>query len=584
MATLQRKTSRVRAASLLAVLLAACEAQQPATDAEVIVIGAGIAGISAALEAESQGVRVLVVEMNSVPGGHAVKAGGFALIDTPLQRARGFRDSPEIAYRDLIAWGEDADPGWVRFYAEQARVQVHDWLAGMGVKFAMVLDTPEDTVPRFHFTRGAAVNAIVPMLREAHRRAHIGFAWNTEATEIVREESGIAGVRTRNTRNGTTRLYRAPAVIIATGGFESDLALVRRSWTTSLPPPDRLLIGSGEYARGSGLQLASTLGARLTRLDHQVIFANGLPDPRDPAGERGLLTQNPAAIWVDATGRRFTNEAAATKVTDRAVLRSTPATHWLIFDAVGVKPLTIRGAAWLSATTIKKEIMENPVLVKRGDSIADLAAAAGLPVDALADTIARYNRFIERGIDTDFGRIAPGTGPAPQQIRTPPFYAIQLYPMTRKSMGGLAIDREARVLDTEGKAIDGLFACGEVTGVAGINGSFGGSGTFLGPSVLIGRVAGRSAVASLPDLGRRDEAQSSPSTPAAQPALPPDADSLATMIAQKRAGYWHFGVSHALVLERKEQCASCHKGAWPPGPAASSEQRLVQLDACTRCH
>jgi flavocytochrome c len=574
---------------LAALLLTACAPGTPPRDADVIVVGAGIAGISAALEAESQGARVLVMEMSSVPGGHAVRAAGFALVDTPLQQAKGLRDSPDIAYRDIMAWGEDADPGWVRFYADNARTQVHDWLVSLGVKFAFVLDTPEDTVPRFHFTRGAAVNAIVPMIGQALKRGRIEFVWNSEATGVLQENGRIAGVNTRNTRSGAERAYRAPAVIVATGGFQSNLELVRKTWNTSVPAPERLLIGAGAFALGSGLRIAEPVGARLYRMDHHVTYGNGLPDPRDPAGEHGLLTQNPAAVWVDATGRRFTNEAAPAKVTDRAVIRNSPATVWLIFDAEGLKKLTIRGTAWLSTETIRKEILDNPALVKRADSIADLAAAAGLPPDALTDTITRFNRFIEQGMDTDFGRIGPGTTP-PAQLKKPPFYAIQLYPMTRKSMGGLAIDRETQVLDGEGKPIPGLFAAGEVTGVAGINGSFGGSGTFLGPSVLTGRVAGRSAVAFLPELPKAADGEAG-TAPASAPAAgdagvspAPDAAALGALLQQKRDGYWHFGVAHTLVLERKDECASCHKGSWPPGPAVTTEQRLVQLESCTRCH
>ena len=127
--------------------------------------------------------------------------------------------------------------------------------------------------------------------------------------------------------------------------------------------------------------------------------------------------RDPGMAWL-ASPRFLPVIMAATRFSRWSTLLSrTPATHWLIFDADGAKRLTIRGAAWLSASTIRKEIIENPVLVKRGASIAELAAAAGLPTDALADTVTRYNRFIERGTDTDFGRIGPGTGPAPPPIR-----------------------------------------------------------------------------------------------------------------------------------------------------------------------
>jgi len=586
-----RAPSRLRAlagAALLLLALAACQAPRPpAADADVIVIGAGIAGLAAALEAESHGARVLVIEANSVAGGHAVKAGGFALVDTPLQRSKGYADAPDIAYRDLMAWGEDADPWWVRHYVDNVREQVHDWLVGMGVKFVVVLDTPEDTVPRFHFARGAAVNAVVPMIRAALARGRIEFLWNTEVTQVLRRDGAIAGVATVRNRTGGKRVYHAPAVVLATGGYQNDLARVRETWNPDVPAPARLLAGAGQYALGSGLDLVEPFGVAFTRLDHQVTFVNGLPDPRDPSGEHGLLAQNPAALWVDATGRRFTNEAAPSKVTDRAVLRLPQATHWLVFDAQGARNLTIRGAAWLNAQTLRAEILDNPTLVKRADSVGALAEAAGLPRAALEETVERFNRFVERNDDTDFSRVGPGTAaPPPPPVRQPPFYAIQLFPMTRKSMGGVAVDHDARVVGGAGQEIRGLFAAGEVTGVAGINGSFGGSGTFLGPSVLMGRMAGRGAVALALGPAALTAAPAADAPPVGPAAEPPPARrvDLDALLHQDRRGYWHFNVSHALVQERREDCAGCHQSPWPPGPAITREQRLVQAQTCTRCH
>ncbi len=569
-----------------ALALAGCGTPStPANDADVIVVGAGIAGLAAALEAESHGARVLVVEVNSVGGGHAIGAGAIALVDTPLQRARGHSDSPDIAFRDFLAWGEDPDPGWTRRYAEASRTEVHDWLAGMGVRFATLADTPEDSVPRLHQVRGAGL--VVPLLRAALQRERISFLWNTEVTSILRLEGQMAGVRTRRLRSAGERLYRAPAIILATGGFEANLELVRRYWRQDLPAPGRLLVGAGPFARGSGLTLAEPFGAALARLDRQAIAVNGLPDPHDSGGERGLLVDDPAAIWVDATGRRFTNEAAPVKVIDRAVLALAPATHWLVFDAAGTRSLRVRGATWLTPARVKTEILANATLVKTAGTIEDLAAAAGLPTGALAETVQRFNRFVETGMDTDFGRIGPGmTEAPPRAIREPPFYAMQLYPTTQASMGGLAIDPEGRVLGGAGQVLRGLFAAGEVTGVAGINGSHGGTGTFLGPAVLTGRVAARSAVALA--LGPQALATTTAS-PAAGPATPPvairrESGDLPALLATPRAGYWHFEVSHARVLEQRAACGDCHQRSWPPAPAITREQRLVQLDSCARCH
>ncbi len=577
--------------TVIALLLAACQPLDSSRhDADVIVVGAGIAGLAAALEAEHYGARVLLIDANSVPGGHAVKAGGLALVDTPLQRARGWQDSPDLAFRDLMAWGEDADPWWVRHYVDNSRTEVHDWLVALGVKFAVVIDTPEDSVPRFHFARGTAVHVVTPMLQAVLRSPRIELVLNTEVTGIIRRDGQMDGVRTRRTRGGGKRLYRAPAVIITTGGYQNDLAQVRDSWRSDLPAPARLLSGAGEFARGSGLKLAEPFGAALTRLDDQVTFVDGLPDPRDGSGTRGLQVQNPVAMWVDATGRRFTNEAAPSKVTDLAVLQLAPATHWLVFDAEGEKRLQVRGAAWLNRQSIEREILGNETLVKRTDTVPELAAAAGLPVAALLDTVERFNRFVEQGADTDFGRVGPGSAAAaPLAIRKPPYYAVQLYPMSRKSLGGLAVDQHTQVLGGAGQALRGLFAAGEVTGVAGINGSHGGSGTFLGPSVLMGRMAGRSAVA----LALGEQALKQPAAAAVLPASTDDATSrpakpravdLAALLARERAGYWHFAVSHTLVTERGLACDGCHQSAWPIGAAISREQRLVQLDSCTTCH
>jgi predicted oxidoreductase len=131
-------------------------AAQAPVDAEAIVVGAGLSGLAAAVEMGRAGVDVLVVDMNSVMGGHAVMAGGFAIADTPLQQRLGYEDSPEQAIADWLEWTEDGDPEWTRFYAENSRELIYDWLAEMNVEFVRVQSGWENSVPRFHFTpRGA---------------------------------------------------------------------------------------------------------------------------------------------------------------------------------------------------------------------------------------------------------------------------------------------------------------------------------------------------------------------------------------------------------------------------------------------
>jgi len=470
--------------------LVACRGEVAQQDADVIVVGAGIAGLSAALEASAAGAEVLVIEKSSVSGGHAVVAGGFALVGTPLQARKGLTDTPEIAYRDLMAWGEDADADWVRAYAENSRTEVYDWLTALGVKFVVVLDTPEDTVPRFHFTRGTSVNVIVPMLRAALDRDNIRFQTNSSATALTRTGETVTGVKIRNTRTGTESVFHAQSILLATGGFQSNLDMVRAH--LNFEPPEHLLIGSAQFATGSGIELGEAAGASLSRMDHQVTFVNGLPDPRRIT--HGLNTQNAAAIWVNTQGRRFVGEGVDSKGYEAAVFTQSPPTHWLIFDAQGRRKLRVRGASWLNPDSITAEILDAPAVGHKSATIAALATATRLPPAALRDTVDRYNEFVADGEDTNFERFgAKSTGRKPTSITTPPYYALQLFPMTRKSMGGLAIDANGQALDVQGRPITGLYAAGELTGVAGINGSHGGSGTFLGPSVFIGRLAGRAA-------------------------------------------------------------------------------------------
>ncbi|MEO8444497.1 MAG: FAD-dependent oxidoreductase [Gammaproteobacteria bacterium] len=565
---------------------------RPLPTADVIVVGGGIAGLSAALEAGAAGRNVLVVDANSVGGGHAVKAGGFALVGTPLQEKKGYKDSPDIAARDLLAWGEDADPVWVRRYVTASRADVYDWLTAYGVRWGFILDTPEHSVPRFHFANGPALNVVVPLMRAAFADANVAFRWNTEAVSLIRSEGGVRGVRVRDLRTGVTSDLLAPAVIIATGGWQGDLEFVRREWRAGLPAPEKLYAGAGYFATGSGIGHGRAAGAATNRMDHQVTFTTGLPDPRDPTGRRALLSQNPAAIWVNAAGSRFISETAPTKLADQTVLRQSPATHWLIFDADGLSSLRIRDAVWLGNPE-GLEPLKQAGLIRQADSIEAIALAAALPPDALAATVARWNTAVQSGTDADFGRFAPGKpDPAAHVLQKAPFYAMQLFPMTRKSMGGLAIDEDTRVLDAGGRPIRGLYAVGEVTGVAGINGSYGGEGTFLGPSVFLGRIAGQAVARAA-----RSTVQPAPAPIAAPPAVKRSDDPtsraravtvpealLPSLIEAKRPGYWHFEAAHRIVLERRLDCTSCHSPLWPTTAATTAPQRQLQLNACATCH
>jgi succinate dehydrogenase/fumarate reductase flavoprotein subunit len=234
-------------------------------------------------------------------------------------------------------------------------------------------------------------------------------------------------------------------------------------------------------------------------------------------------------------------------------------------------------------------------VVVKAQSVAELAAAAGLPPKELVATVAAYNVAVDEGADSEFGRFvrdADAAGPRPSarppRIEVPPFYAVEFFPLTRKSMGGIAIDLGARATDTAHRPIRGLYAAGEAAGLAGINGRAALEGTFLGPSVLTGRVAARTLLRDLrlvriPADGPRSSAPAAPSVARTSDCL--ECHHLAPLVAARRPGYWHFERAHALVAERGLECAACHVEFGATYDARHHAiDRLAQQRSCVMCH
>jgi len=557
---------------------------EPGPDYDVVVVGAGISGLSAALELGRAGARVLVVEMNSVAGGHAVMAGGFAFADTPLQRAQGIQDSPDAAYEDWMAWGETNDPVWTRAYADNATDMVYRWLTDLGVDFKVLLPSPENRVRRFHFTQGKAVHAVLPILQEALRHSNISFVWNTQAIDLLAAEGQVQGVTLRNLRNDERQDVRAQMVLLTTGGFQNDLDRVRQNWAGGDAPT--LLKGAGQFAIGLGHDLALDSGAAATRYDTHVTFLNGLRDPRDP--DSALIASNPNWLWVNAQGQRFANEAASDKALLPEILKLPGNSYWAIVDTKGRKTFRIRDAVWLNASTVSAEILDNPSVVLKADTIDALAAQMDLNSAQLQSALERYNAFIESGDDSDFGRFGATNQRLPSAIAEPPFYAMPLFLVTRKNLGGIAVDQNLNVVDAGGAPIEGLYAAGELTGVVGINGRHGMSGTFLGPSVFTGRLAGQSILRRLQTRVGWQPAESLRLERGAsvdanwQPEF--GMDDLESMLEVSRPGYWHFETAHAFVLEQQWDCAMCHSADHPMSTVSAREDKLLQTNICLSCH
>lgn len=582
-------------AALLLLGMPGAHAQEsaPATaEPQVVVVGASLAGLSATIDLARSGARVLVLDMNSVFGGHGIQTGGVAVIGSPLQAALGLHDTPELAYRDWSAWTQDPDEDWTRYYIAHSRTDIYDFLTAIGVTFDRVAASHGNSIPRFHMTHRRGLNLVRPLFREALRYPNVSFRWNTQAQQLIVEHGRIAGLQATDMRTHETITIRAPAVVLATGGFQRNLAKSREHWPKDVPVPPTLLSGSGKFSLGIGLDMAEAAGADVYRIDRQYNSYSAIPDPRDPSGTLGLGGGNALSIWVNAAGKRFVDPQGFDREVYRKVLAQPGSTYWAIFDSQTKSSFRIGAADWADRPGLAAQVLENPSLTRTANTLAELAALTRLPAAALEETVRRYNGFVASGEDSELETFGQRDGKDPQAnkdqrvaITTPPFYAVQFFPMAHKNMGGVAIDMRARVLDRKHKPIPGLYAGGEITGSAGINGMAGLDGTFTGPSILIGRIAGQSAAAQINGGAAASTTHASVAVPPAAPWYPTmTATQLAELLKTARDGYWHFEQVHRTVLRRELPCNECHSALVPQAPARDAATLRALSDTCDHCH
>ncbi|MCH2124703.1 MAG: FAD-dependent oxidoreductase, partial [Pirellulaceae bacterium] len=255
----------------------------------VVVVGAGLSGLSTALELANGGAEVTVIDMSSVYGGHAVMSqGGISIIGTPLQEAQGQADSPDLAYEDFIDWGEGAQEQWVRYYVDHSRAMIYDWLTDLGVRFSGVEPAPGNRADRFHQPVGRGIGLVTPVYRACLEHAAVRFLWNTRADGLIVRQERVVGVSITGVRDGVQGEFMADAVVLATGGFQNNLDMVREFWPAEFKFPERILAGSGRHSIGLGHRMAQRAGAELVKMDYQWNYYSGLPDPQNPSGNKGL--------------------------------------------------------------------------------------------------------------------------------------------------------------------------------------------------------------------------------------------------------------------------------------------------------
>jgi hypothetical protein len=498
---------------------------------DVVVIGAGIAGVAAAIDLLDRGRRVLLLDRDAEEnmGGLAKESfGGIWFAGTPLQKRYGIRDGAEQGLRDWHAFAEfgpeDHWPrAWAEAYVHRANDEIFDWLKRIGVEFMPMplwvergLYTPGNSVPRWHIVWGTGHELAVQLNRHllAHpRRSLLELRFDHRVESLVTSNGRVTGCRGALEGMGVEFEATGESVIVASGGINGDLERVKRHWHADWSgPPQTLLNGSHKYADGRLHDAAASLGARITHLDWQWNYAAGVHHwkPRKPSHGLSLVPPK-SALWLDWRGERIGPMPLVTGFDTHdlvaQICRQERAYSWQLLNRrIALKELAISGGEFNPAFREKKrlavardmlfgnrwlydEVTRNcpdfvvadtlPELVTKMNA---LAGDGSVSLDAVRESAERYDSLIDAGPrfhdDEQLRRIEFARRWIGDRLRTcrfqkildpkaRPLVAIREFIISRKSMGGLQTDLDCRVLDGAGQPIPGLYAAGESAGFGG---------------------------------------------------------------------------------------------------------------------
>lgn len=456
---------------VLAMALAAAFGTAGAAEnisADVVVVGAGGAGLAAAVEAHDLGAKVVVVEKMAFPGGNTTRAaGGLNAAGTPLQLAKGTFDSAEIMFYDTMKGGHwKNNPELVRTLAEHAKDSV-DWLLALGGDLRDVGLMAGATRARTHRPTGGALVGpeVVRTLYTAAEARKIDIRVNTQATSINKDGAKVTGL----TVKGPDGEYKinAKAVVIAAGGFGANNDMV----ASYVPRLKGFSTTNHPGATGDGLKMAEKAGAQL--IDMVEIQTHPTVVPNDGTMITEAVRGN-GAILVNNDGKRFYNELETRDKVSAAILAQPGKTAWLFFDSDMQKSLKATNGY------IKQKYCVT------GATLDEIAGKMNVPAATLKATMQEYGAAVGAKADKKFGR-----ADLPRALDKGPFYAITITPAVHHTMGGIKIDSKTQVYDTQDHVIPGLYAAGEVTG--GVHGGNRLGGNAQADIVTFGHIAGQQA-------------------------------------------------------------------------------------------
>ncbi|GAA0965095.1 FAD-dependent oxidoreductase [Actinocorallia libanotica] len=471
--------------------------------ADLIVVGAGPGGLACTIAAAEAGAEVLLLEKAGRVGGALPYSGGhLSAAGFSAQRAKGIEDDVAAHWADIrrISRGTGREDLTLLSLAEQPAVL--EWLLDAG--YAIDPATPRivhgheqyrtpRTVHAPDLPGGPEILRVLELLLEPHvKSGKADVRCGVRVAELLVERDGdaadeqVVGVTTED-----GRVFRAPSVVLATGGFgyapELFAELDGAPLTTSAAPT----------STGDGVEMGRRIGAGVQGRGKYIPTFGGLPPEGDDLRVDWLHRPQlvaperpPWEIYVDRNGRRWVAEDdPSIDLKERRLTAVDQMTFWMVFDARALRESRPMVHGW-TPEDLDARCGERRG-VHKAATLAELAVKAGISPEGLAETAARYNAAVAAGRDEEFGRAH-----LPAPITEAPFYAIENHPVTLITFAGLDVDTSLRVRRENNTPIPGLYAIGEVIGSAAVNGNAFCSGMCLTPAMAFGRILGRTLATS----------------------------------------------------------------------------------------